>query len=120
MIRSLLVASSFLALFGCGPVVTVGEPCTTRGDCGPSYSCFLKTTNGSVDVPGGYCSRGCTAEGAVSECAAGTLCTFFGDTQLICATECTTDAQCREGYACADVAGTSGAKKSCRPKTVTR
>ena len=120
MIRSFLVATSFLALCGCGPLVTVGEPCTTRADCGPSYSCFQKATGGTVDVPGGFCSRGCTTESSVSECPGGTICTFFGDTQLICAAECTTDAQCREGYACADVAGSGGAKKSCRPKTVTR
>jgi hypothetical protein len=127
MIRPLLVATSFFALSGCGTLVTLGEPCTTRADCPPSNSCFLKAPSGTVEVPGGFCSTGCLSEGSTRECPGGTICTFFGDSNLICAPTCTTDAQCRAEYVCADLAmgssaagNMSGSKKSCRPKGVTR
>ncbi|MBM4777699.1 MAG: hypothetical protein GQE15_08350 [Archangiaceae bacterium] len=131
MIRSLLVATVFLAFAAvsssCGPLVTAGEACTTRADCPPSYSCFQKQTGGTVEVPGGFCSRGCAAEADTHECPSGTVCTYFGDSQLVCSPQCTADSQCRSGYVCADVAMGStavgnmgGAKKTCRPKGVTQ
>lgn len=116
-----------VTLMGCGPLVTVGGPCTTRNDCTPSYSCFQKQASGVVEIAGGFCSRGCAVEGDTRECPGGTVCTFFGDSQLICSPQCTADAQCREGYACADVAmgsasvgNAGGSNKTCRPKSVTR
>ncbi len=126
MIRSFLVATFsgalVAALTACGPLVTAGEACTTRQDCPPSYSCFLTELGGS-QVPGGFCSRGCLAEADTRNCPAGTVCTAFGGATLVCSPECTSDAQCRAGYACADVAMGStavgnqgGARKSCRPK----
>lgn len=129
MIRSFVkIVVAAVAMSACGPLVTVGGPCTTRGDCTPSYSCFQKQANGgTVDVPGGFCSRGCMAEGTTRECPGGTMCSFFGDSQLVCSPTCTADAQCREGYSCVDIAmgnpavgTTSGGNKTCRPRGVTR
>lgn len=131
MIRSIPVATVFLALAalssGCGPVVTAGDACTTRADCPPSYSCFLKQPAATNEIPGGFCSRGCIAEGDTRECPGGTVCTFFGDGNLICSPQCTANTGCRAGYECADVAMGStsvgsmgGARKTCRPVGVTR
>lgn len=121
--RRIAVAVALLTA-GCGPLVTTGEPCTTRAECGPSESCFLKAPASTVEIPGGFCSRSCTSEGQTYECPGGTICTYFGDTNLLCSPTCSTTAQCREGYECADLPGTngntSGSKKSCRPKNVTR
>ncbi|MBE2249496.1 MAG: hypothetical protein IAE78_08090 [Myxococcus sp.] len=126
MIRSFLVATTFLAfaavLPACGPLVTAGQACTTRSDCPPSYSCFQKQAGDTTEIPGGFCSRGCIAEADTRECPGGTVCTVFGGGNLVCSPECTANAQCRDGYECADVAMGStavgnqgGAKKTCRP-----
>ncbi len=121
--RLALLGAALLVGSACGSLVTAGEACTTRADCPPSYSCFVKGTNSAIEIPGGFCSRACTAEAQTYECPGGTICTYFGDTNLICSPTCNTSAQCREGYECADLpaatGNTSGAKKSCRPKNVT-
>jgi hypothetical protein len=127
MIRPLVLAALFLPVAACGPLITAGNPCTTRADCNPSYTCFQKQPSGQVDIPGGYCSRGCVAEGQTYDCPGGTVCSFFGDSQLICSIECTTNTECRDGYVCADVAlgnpdigNRGGAKKSCIPQGARR
>ncbi len=127
MIRALLVATLSLASSACGPLVTAGNACTTRADCTSGYDCFQKQPAGVVTIPGGFCSRGCAAEADTRECPAGTACTFFGDSNLVCSPQCTADSQCRQDYVCGDVAGGSaeagnlgGKRKTCRPKGVTR
>ncbi len=93
-----------LALSACGPVL--GVPCQTRTDCGASMTCF--------PAPNGFCSHGCSVEGIELDCPAGTLCTYFGGSSLVCSLPCKVDSDCREGYECAPVQNSSN-KYACRP-----
>ena len=105
----LLAASSFsLAALSCGSS-TLTNPCTVDRDCEPGQSCFL---NG---FPGGFCTRGCTQEGAIAtECPGGSTCIrLTGTSTLFCSKGCTDDAQCRDGYACRAASGSD--KRACAP-----
>lgn len=97
---------------GCGQVVTVGVPCTSRADCVAGQACVL-------EAPGGVCTRGCTEPGATTECPAGTTCIYFGNAQLQCAPLCASSAECRINYECVAAGGTTAAM-ACRPANVTR
>lgn len=103
-----LTLLGLLALSACGP--TLASPCARREDCGQAQSCF--------QAPLGFCGHGCTVEGDQRDCPGGTLCTFFGGSQLVCSTACLVDGDCRADYACAPVQGTS--QRACRPVGVAR
>lgn len=102
-----LVVVALAALFaaGCGGS-SVGRPCTTDSDCDTGQTCY-------TDVPGGYCSRGCSAEGSTTDCPGGTVCALHS-TRLLCSAVCQQQSDCRTEYECN---GLSGAEvKACRPK----
>lgn len=97
-------ALALLTLAACGPVL--GLPCKTRADCGASMSCYPTTD--------GFCSHGCTAEGVDFDCPSGTICTYFGTSNLVCSLPCKVDSDCRSGYECAPVQNSSNLY-ACRP-----
>lgn len=85
---------------------TVGSTCTpddvgAAAECGEDGSC-IGEDNG---FPGGYCIGECT--GAPSVCPDGTQCvTGFGDGTNnfdLCLDGCSSAADCRDGYACANL-----------------
>ncbi len=85
---------------------TVGSTCTpddvgAAAECGEDGAC-LGEDNG---FPGGYCIGECT--GAPSVCPDGTQCvTGFGDGTNnfdLCLDGCSSAADCRDGYACANL-----------------
>lgn len=104
MLRALLVASA-LSLAACGGT-SVGRECTANTDCGAGQVCY-------TDLPGGFCSKGCSTPGSENECPGGTLCSTHNNQQL-CAPVCQTKAECRADYECNGVTGTD--KKTCRPR----
>lgn len=112
MKRLLVVGIGLISLLsGCG-VVRVGESCEKRDDCVPAQECLL-------NVPGGFCTRGCTEEGTTRDCPEGTICTFFGKSLLVCSPLCQSNGDCRVNYECVEAGGTT-ARKACRPEGVTR
>ena len=70
----------------------VGEPCTANEQCDPGGFCSTQMWSGE---PGGYCSTNCLSNGL---CPVGSHCTSFG----LCRIDCTSDDDCRAGYACYD------------------
>ncbi len=98
-----------LVLSACG-VVRVGDACEARTDCATPLDCF--------PAPGGFCTRGCAAEGGIQDCPGGTICTYFGPTELVCSTYCNASSDCRVNFECAAVVGSD--KKACRPEGITR
>lgn len=106
LIRSLLCLVASIALMaGCG-ASSVGRSCTATADCDNGQTCF-------TSAPGGYCSRGCSAEGTAVDCPGGTVCANHGGT-LLCSSTCQTQAECRAEYECNGLTGSS--VKACRPK----
>jgi hypothetical protein len=100
-----LCGLALVALVGCN-AVTVGISCESRGDCAPGQDCFT--------APNGFCTRGCTEVGRTTDCPSGTLCTFFGQSQ-VCSPLCDSNGDCRTNYVCAETGGTT-ALKACRPE----
>jgi hypothetical protein len=96
---------AFAALLGCN-AVTVGISCRSREDCVPGQDCFT--------APDGFCTRGCTEAGRTTDCPSGTICTFFGQSQ-VCSPLCNSNGDCRTGYICVEAGGTT-ALKACRPQ----
>lgn len=92
-------------LFACAGT-SVGDACDGDDDCDSGQTCY-------TDLPGGYCTKGCTVEGKTDECPRGSVCAVSGQHQL-CAVECQTQADCRADYECNGVTGTN--LKVCRPK----
>jgi hypothetical protein len=94
-------------LAACGAASRVGQPCTVQTDCEPGQSCF---TSG----PGGFCSKGCSFQGATTaECPGGTVCTHVDANTLVCAPICQSSADCREQYGCGQVIGST--HSACQP-----
>lgn len=94
MTRTLGIVALLATLCACGEV-TVGAICEKRDDCALGQDC--------VPSPGGFCSKGCTFQGDITDCPGGTVCTFFGASTLVCSTYCTTSADCRINYECVGV-----------------
>ena len=78
----------------CDAAAGIGAPCTTNTDCGVG----LQTCE--LGAPGGYCTVLCIP-GSVT-CPAGSTCTIsaIGQTPIACTKNCTSDNDCRPGYAC--------------------
>ena len=114
MVRACVIAT-FLSLgVGCGPTVNIGGVCETRADCGSGHSCITA-------APGGFCSKSCAIEGNTLDCPGGTVCTYFGDSVLVCSVYCTSNDQCRVNYTCAEPKGTQTVnQKSCQPANAKR
>jgi hypothetical protein len=89
-----------VALAACGP--TVGDACTTNGDCGQG-TCLQGAT-----APGGYCSLTCQGNGG--NCPNGSACDSSQGAQGFCRRTCTTAQDCRTGYTCT---GTQGNTRIC-------
>jgi hypothetical protein len=102
-----LLAFALFAGAACNSPTDVGSPCSVTTDCDGAHFC-------DTSSPGGFCTRGCTFEGALDECPGGSICTYTGGTVQVCAPYCTTDADCRNLYGCYDVKGST--KKACGPK----
>jgi hypothetical protein len=78
----------------------VGAPCTTFRDCSGGTSSYCVTE--ARGWPGGYCTQECLGGNLL--CPSG-HCVEDRDASGFllpgaCATDCTTDAQCRSGYTC--------------------
>ena len=84
-----------LGLVGCG--ATVGDACTTDGNCGSQGICI---TNRDY-TPGGYCSQSCVP-GKDNTCPSGSTCVSKGADEDVsaCFRECKQSTDCREGYQC--------------------
>jgi hypothetical protein len=105
MTRVLVMAVFGALLFTACGRTTLGIPCDNRDDCEPAQDCFT--------APGGFCTRGCTEPGQSRDCPSGTICTFFGETQ-VCSTPCNVDADCRVNFECV-LTHQGGTKSACRP-----
>jgi hypothetical protein len=83
-----------LLTIGCGGggAGRIGDPCQQSSECqaGPRPFCYAQAT-------GGYCSSTCNGDG---DCGVDGECVLFGALGRICMHRCTSDAQCRPGYAC--------------------
>jgi hypothetical protein len=110
MKRALLFAAT-LGLFLSCQTSTIGLACLADGDCDHGQSCF----SSAMGFPGGYCTRGCTQEGVLTECPQGSICTKTSvGSVLFCSTICSADGDCRGGqYTCNGVTGSN--QKACRP-----
>lgn len=86
-----------------------GDPCTDGGECPMGGDCLTEAGNG---WPGGACIVGCDfATNAGCEGGACIAATFGGG---LCVSTCTTDADCRDDYACRPVSGVTG-RMYCAP-----
>jgi hypothetical protein len=89
---------------GSSPEPVTGRACTTTQDCGTGFEC-------NTEAPGGYCMEG--APGGPMAChdpdspctAPGSLCSPLPWHQIsgVCLKACSTAADCRTGYQCAEV-----------------
>lgn len=72
-------------------VAHIGDACTPDAvsPCGEGTHCY-------PGKPGGYCSKSCATEA----CSAGTTCMPTGQLGELCAKNCTTKEDCREGWSC--------------------
>jgi hypothetical protein len=75
----------------------VGKACADQTECGANGFCATEADSG---LPDGYCTIGCDP-GSPGSCGAGNGCLELGQT-ILCVQTCTTDADCRDGYGCAD------------------
>lgn len=103
----LFVALTLAFVTACGPAA-VGQKCTTNADCTDSNSCFNT-------VAGGFCSRGCTAQGTVRDCPDKTACAQVASNTLVCSNECTDDTQCNTALRCLPVVDGSTTKVCRQP-----
>lgn len=89
---SRVVALAVLAVAALTQACTavVGDACETQTDCGASMYC-------ETSMPDGYCtlencvSRGCPDEG---------VCIQFDPDTSYCMAACSSNSDCRDGYAC--------------------
>jgi len=83
-----------LGLVGCG--ATVGDACTTDGECGDKGLCINQGY-----TPGGYCSQSCVP-GKDETCPSGSTCVSEGADKDVsaCFRKCGSDKDCRTGYHC--------------------
>ncbi|AGP36600.1 hypothetical protein BE04_32925 [Sorangium cellulosum] len=70
-----------------------GDACAADSDCAGGF-CFSEADG----FPGGYCTGPCTP--GADDCAGGGYCALDGEGNGVCAAECETSDDCREGYAC--------------------
>jgi hypothetical protein len=85
----LLTVLCLLVLPQCG--YTVGDPCTTRSDCGDEI-CLT-----DVAFPGGYCTETCKTD---DDCPNGTVCGKDHQGNPVCLLACRENGDCRDGYGC--------------------
>lgn len=102
----LLLGAALFSLAACGRPVSVGQPCTSSTSCDIGLLCLTAPT-------GGYCSKGCAELGSIQDCPGGSRCSTHPGGGLYCSNECSSDGDCRSGYACSPVGITT--KKSCVP-----
>jgi hypothetical protein len=91
---------------GAGPV---GSPCIAANACSANNNdpqC-LTLIDGETFFPGGYCSEFCGL--ALNDCAPGSTCLpyLFEIGGSFCADICAVNADCRPGYTCQDLFGSS-------------
>jgi hypothetical protein len=98
MRSALGVAAALAVLSACGP--TVGDACTTDGDCG--HGICLQ----GAGAPGGYCTVACQGNGS-GTCPNGSTCASDPGPggASHCRLTCTTDQGCRTGYTCTGAQG---------------
>lgn len=85
------------------PDARPGESCASRGDCARDAVCATELETGA---PGGVC-QGSTALGEGQPCSGTGVGILDGESTWQCMAACTTSADCRTGYACTPIAGTS-------------
>ncbi len=92
-LASILLLTAASLLTACG--TTVGDPCTTKAECGGQICINREYT------PGGYCSQQCTL-GDDRTCPAGTTCIRDGQARdnPACFRTCSSPNDCRAGYEC--------------------
>lgn len=95
VMRMALGLAAAVVLAACG--ATIGDACTTDGECGKG-TCLQGAT-----APGGYCSLACQGNGG--NCPNGSACDSG-----FCRRTCTTAQDCRTGYTCT---GTQGNTRVC-------
>lgn len=103
--RRTLLTFAIFTLSACGGT-SVGNECTETANCDSGQTCYTQ-------LPGGYCSKGCSVEGSTTECPGGTVCSNHSNI-LLCAPTCQTKEDCRADYECNGLSGSE--EKSCRPK----
>ena len=84
----------------------VGDACDFDTDCESTLYCAQ--TAGETSFPGGICTQICVI--LLDQCPEGGVCTL----DLVCAAECTSNADCRVGYSCAGF-GLPGTSLHCAP-----
>ena len=84
------------------PSAGPGDPCAMDTDCGAGAFCFSEDASG---VPGGACFGECDVA-TNAGCETGAC--FPAQGTGLCAAGCTTDADCRDAYACTPVPGVTG------------
>lgn len=90
----------------------IGDPCQTENDCqgDPNNPLSAPTCLGG---PGGYCSVVCFGSLPFPglDCPAGTTCVGLangqGDTNEFCVKDCNSSSDCRQGYSCVTLDGSS-------------
>jgi len=86
----------------------IGRACAADRSCEKGDICI--NASKQVDMPGGYCSRQCET---AADCEQPSVCTdFLG--YAMCMLTCTSDSDCRTGYACEDKFVMSPAPKGTR------
>jgi hypothetical protein len=99
----LLASLAVLPLLGCG--TSIGDTCDSSG-CGSDLSC-------RADLPGGFCTKSCTQAGDTASCTEDSVC-VQQFSALMCAPRCEEQSDCREGYQCNGLTGSS--IKACQVK----
>jgi hypothetical protein len=79
---------ALVGLTGCAPAV--GDSCSVNSDCPTAAFC-------DTSSPGGYCTIQDCRPG---ECPAQSVCVRFDDRNSYCLQSCSSDEDCRSGYAC--------------------
>lgn len=96
------VVALLLTATGCGGKASapIGAACKDSGDCASSSYC-------ATNYPGGYCSMACT--GRPSACPSGSLCARVSPDTAECYSTCSANSDCRSGYGCFSITGSSQA-----------
>lgn len=95
-------------------VAKVGASAGTGAACGANAQCNSGLCLTGADFAGGYCSSACG--GHLAECESGSACLQVPSGTSFCMKVCTSDGDCREGYACDLVdSGDGNAKGFCVP-----
>lgn len=105
MMLHLLLAVGACSGEDSGRVAPVGTACTSDTGCGDDLYC-------NTDVSNGYCTKTCPTPGDAAECPDGSICDTVGQS-IICVQLCTSDNECRTGFACNGVSNSN--VKACKP-----